>query len=118
MTNKQGSTLERACACDETTDKGKTKECVDDGVPVFWPTGGTNKVNRIKRCDNHDSPQKRYLQWSDDMKEEDYELFLEPLNSEAHKRQRRSSNSFQRRMQLDAVLSDWRKHLLERCVLN
>ncbi|PFX12492.1 von Willebrand factor D and EGF domain-containing protein [Stylophora pistillata] len=87
--NKQDSQLERACACDETTQKRNETKCVD-GVPAFWSLAGIDKFNRIKRCDN--DPNKRDLQWSDDLTEEDYELFLEPLDSEAHKRQRRSAN--------------------------
>ena len=38
------------------------------------------------------SPKKRDLQWSDDLTEEDYELFMEPLDPEVHKRQKRSIN--------------------------
>ena len=38
------------------------------------------------------SPEKRDLQWSDDLTEEDYELFMEPLDPEVHKRQKRSIN--------------------------
>lgn len=36
------------------------------------------------------SPEKRDLEWSDDLTEEDYELFMKPLDPEAHKRQKRS----------------------------
>ena len=86
--NKGGSPIEPACACDETTDKGKTTKCADDGIPVFWPSTQKDKFNRIKMCDK--APSKRDLQWSDDLTEEDYELFMKLLDPEAHKRKKRS----------------------------
>lgn len=88
--NKKGPLIEKACACDETTDKGKTTKCADDGIPVFFPSTQNDRFNRIKKCDR--TPEKRDLQWSDDLTEEDYELFMKPLDPEAHKRQKRSVN--------------------------
>jgi len=37
-------------------------------------------------------PRKRDFEWSDDLTEEDYELFMKPLDPEAHNRQKRSVN--------------------------
>ena len=88
--NKGGSPIEPACACDVTTDKGKTTKCVKDGIPAFFPSTQKDKFNRIKMCDR--SPEKRDLKWSDDLTDEDYELFMKPLDPEAHKRQKRSVN--------------------------
>ena len=90
MIIKKGSPIERACACDATKDKGKTTKCAVSGIPVFFPSMQEDKYNRIKMCDR--SPKRRALQWSDDLTEEDYELFMKPLDSEAHKRQKRSVN--------------------------
>lgn len=59
---------------------------------VFFPSTQTDKFNRIKMCDISPKPEKRDLHWSDDLTEEDYELFMEPLDPEAHKRQKRSMN--------------------------
>ncbi|XP_020629148.1 von Willebrand factor D and EGF domain-containing protein-like isoform X2 [Orbicella faveolata] len=88
--NKGGSPIEPACACDVTTGKGKTTKCVKDGIPAFFPSTQKDKFNRIKMCDR--SPEKRDLKWSDDLTDEDYELFMKPLDPEAHKRQKRSVN--------------------------
>ena len=85
--NRKGFPIEPACACDENTGKGDPNKCVDDGIPVFFPSTQQDKFNRIKMCDR--SPERRDLQWSDDLTEEDYELFMNPLDPEAHKRQKR-----------------------------
>ena len=90
LIDKNGPKIEEACACDKDKHKGKTTDCVLDGIPALFRSTQKDKYNRIKMCDV--LPKKRDLQWSDDLTEEDYELFMEPLDLEVHKRQKRSNN--------------------------
>ena len=88
--NSDGIKYEKACACDETKDKGKTTKCAKDGIPVNWPSFEKDKYNRIKMCDR--DPKKREAEGSDELTEEDYELFMKPVETEAHNRLKRSAN--------------------------
>ena len=89
--NSDGTNYERACACDETKDKGKKTECVDGGVAAHWPSFEKDKYNRIKMCDR--DPKKREAEESDELTEEDYELFMRPLEAVVHNRLKRSVNA-------------------------
>ena len=88
--NSDGKNYEQACACDETKDKGTTKKCVD-GIATDWPSFEPDKYNRIKMCDRN--PTKREAEVSDELTEEDYELFMKPLEAVAHNRLKRSVNA-------------------------
>lgn len=88
--NSDGTNYERACACDETRDKGKKKKCVDGGVATHWESFETDKYNRIKMCDRY--PTKREAEGSDELTEEDYELFMKPVEGVVHNRLKRSVN--------------------------
>ena len=86
--NTGGLNYERSCQCDETKDKGKKKnECVD-GIPVYVPTVTNDKLNRIKMCDRN--PQKRDVEGSDDLTDEDFALFRNPSDNKLVRRMKRS----------------------------
>ena len=87
--NSGGLKYEKACACDETTGKGKPTKC-KDGIPVYFLSTDTEKLNRIKMCDRN--PSKRDIEGSDDVTEEDFEMFKQSLESEPRKREKRSPN--------------------------
>lgn len=86
--NTGGLNYERSCPCDETKDKGKKKnECVD-GIPVYVPDATNDKLNRIKMCDRN--PQKRDVEGSDDLTDEDFALFRDPSDNKLVRRMKRS----------------------------
>ena len=86
-----GINFERSCACSEKRDKEKTTDCVH-GIPSVWGQGFIKvNANRIKMCDR--DPVKRDTEGSDDLTEEDFELFRKPFGTEEHNRQKRSVNS-------------------------
>ena len=83
-----GVNFEKACACSEDKDKEITNECHDDGIPVFFPSPQTNqKLNRILMCNRK---VERDITSSDDLTEDDFELFKKRDHPEVHERQKRS----------------------------
>ena len=64
---------------------------MDGGVAVHWPSVEKDKYNRIKMCDRN--PTKREAEGSDELTEEDYELFMKPIKTVAHNRVKRSVNA-------------------------
>ncbi|PFX16668.1 Fibropellin-1 [Stylophora pistillata] len=85
--NSDEVTFEKACACSEEIDQGRTADC-HDGIPVFFPGPPTKqRLNRILMCNRN---VKRDITNSDDLTEEDFELFRKLDYPELHKRQKRS----------------------------
>lgn len=86
--HSDGVDFEKACACSEDKDKEKTNECHEDGIPVFFPGGPSNeRFNRILMCNRN---VKRDITNSDDLTEQDFELFKKRDHPEVHKRPKRS----------------------------
>ena len=82
-----GVNFEKACACSEDENKNITDEC-HDGIPVFFPGVPTNqRLNRILMCNRN---VKRDITSSDDLTEDDFELFKKRDHPEVHERQKRS----------------------------
>ena len=86
--NTGGLNYERSCPCDKTKDKGKNKNKCVDGIPVYVPTATNDKLNRIKMCDRN--PQKRDVEGSDDLTDEDFALFRNPSDNKLVRRMKRS----------------------------
>lgn len=82
-----GVNFEKACACSEDEDKKITDKC-RDGIPFFLPGPPTNqRLNRILMCNRN---VKRDIISSDDVTEDDFELFKKRDHPEVHERQKRS----------------------------
>lgn len=59
-----------------------------DGIPVYVRTAANDKLNRIKMCDRN--PQKRDVEGSDDLTDEDFALFRNPSDNKLVRRMKRS----------------------------
>lgn len=77
--------FEEACSCDENNG---VKECVE-GIPVVARAMNfeRNVFNRMKTC-NRDPT--RDVEGSDELTEEDFQLFGEPIETKSGKRMKRS----------------------------
>ena len=77
--------FEEACSCDETNGE---KKCVE-GVPVHFTSESLerNEFNRMKTCNRNPT---RDVEGSDDLTEEDFQLFGEPIETKSGKRMKRS----------------------------
>ena len=82
--------FESVCRCDETKDEGKTDECAF-GISAQFGNENIDpeRLNRIKMCDRY---VKRDIEGSDDLTKEDFKLFRKPMETESHKRRKRSLN--------------------------
>ncbi|XP_068711982.1 von Willebrand factor D and EGF domain-containing protein-like [Montipora foliosa] len=89
--NKGASPFQRSCPCNK--EKDNNDECTEDGikVEVFYSVQ-TKHFNRIKMCDSNPekSREKRDVEGSDELTNEDYEFFMTPSESNAHDRVKRS----------------------------
>ena len=61
-----------------------------DGIPVVMGNSDGTEMNRIKMCDRN--PNKRDVEGSDDLTEEDFALFRNPSDNKLIRRMKRSIN--------------------------
>ena len=89
---------EQSCGCSEKQSEEHTDECVD-GIPVLFSQGFFNPgyVTTLKCYRNIGSRKKREIrdmvEGSDDLTEEDFRLYYNSLETDNHKRSKRSVNS-------------------------
>ena len=88
--NQSNSTMdfEEACPCSENNSTNTKEECVD-GIPLLFKGGNFErpKLNRITMCNRNP---KRDTVGSDDLTEEDFQLFREPIERETNIRAKRA----------------------------
>lgn len=83
------SHYERSCSCGETEDEGENEDNCVDGIPVGIPGGNiVERLNRVHMCDRN--PEKRDVEGSDDLTEEDFALFRKPSDNKLVRRMKRS----------------------------
>ena len=98
--DKDGVEYEQSCSCSETQNDKYTDDCVD-GIPVVFARGFLNqgkKGQRIKKCHKNIASRKKreirdIVEGSDDLTDEDFRLFYNSLETDKHKRSKRSVNS-------------------------
>ena len=96
--DKDGVEYEQSCSCSETQNGKHTDDCVD-GIPVVLAQGFLNQGNnRIKKCHKNIASRKKrdirdIVAGSDDLTDEDFRLFYNSLETDKHKRSKRSVNS-------------------------
>ena len=91
---------EQSCSCSETQNDTHTDDCVD-GIPVLLALGFLNQgtaEQRIKKCHKNIASRKKreirdIVEGSDDLTDEDFRLFYNSLETDKHKRSKRSVNS-------------------------
>ena len=91
---------EQSCSCSETQNDTHTDDCVD-GIPVLLALGFLNQgtaEQRIKKCHKNIASRKKreirdIVAGSDDLTDEDFRLFYNSLETDKHKRSKRSVNS-------------------------
>ena len=95
---KDGVEYEQSCSCSETQNDKHTDDCVD-GIPVVFAVWKRRTAwQRIKKCHKNIAlRQKREIrdvvEGSDDLTDEDFRLFYNSLETDKHKRSKRSVNS-------------------------
>ena len=98
--DKDGVEYEQSCSCSETQNDKHTDDCVD-GIPVVLAPGFLNQGTagkRIKKCHKNIASRKKreirdIVEGSDDLTDEDFRLFYNSLETDKHKRSKRSVNS-------------------------
>ena len=98
--DKDGVEYEQSCSCSETQNDKHTDDCVD-GIPVVLAQGFLNQGTagqRIKKCHKNIASRKKreisdIVEGSDDLTDEDFRLFYNSLETDKHKRSKRSVNS-------------------------
>ena len=91
---------EQSCSCSKVQNDKHTDDCVD-GIPVVFAQGFLNqgkKGQRIKKCHKNIAARKKreirdIVEGSDDLTDEDFRLFYNSLETDNHKRSKRSVNS-------------------------
>ena len=91
---------EQSCSCSKVQNDKHTDDCVD-GIPVVFAQGFLNqgkKGQRIKKCHKNIASRKKreirdIVEGSDDLTDEDFMLFHNSLETDNHKRSKRSVNS-------------------------
>ena len=100
VNSDKGVENEQSCSCSETQNDKHTDVCVD-GIPVVLAQGFLNQGTaglRIKRCHKIIASRKKreirdVVEGSDDLTDEDFRLFYNSLETDNHKRSKRSVNS-------------------------
>ena len=98
--DKEGVEYEQSCSCSETQNDKHTDDCVN-GIPVVLAQGFLNQGTagqRIKKCHKNIASRKKreirdIVEGSDDLTDEDFRLFYNSLETNNHKRSKRSVNS-------------------------
>ena len=98
--DKDGVEYEQSCRCSEKQNYNYTDDCVD-GIPVVLAQGFLNQGTagqRIKKCHKNIASRKKreirdVAEGSDDLTDEDFRLFYNSLETDKHKRSKRSVNS-------------------------
>ena len=98
--DKEGVEYQQSCSCSETQNDKHTDECVD-GIPVVLAQGFLNQGKageRRKKCHKNIALRKKreirdIVEGSDDLTDEDFRLFYNSLETDNHKRSKRSVNS-------------------------
>ena len=91
---------EQSCCCSKVQNDKHTDDCVD-GIPVVLPQTFFNqgkKGQRITKCHKNIAARKKreirdIVEGSDDLTDEDFRLFYNSLETDNHKRSKRSVNS-------------------------
>ena len=91
---------EQSCSCSKVQNDKHTDDCVD-GIPVVFAQGFLNqgkKGQRIKKCHKNIASRKKreirdIVEGSDDLTDEDFRLFYNSLETDKHKRSKRSVHS-------------------------
>ena len=91
---------EQSCSCSKEQNDKHTDDCVD-GIPVVFAQGFFNqgkKGQTIKKCHKNIASRKKreirdIVEGSDDLTDEDFRLFYNSLETDKHKRSKRSVNS-------------------------